>query len=401
MLFDSWYDTIAFCPYLYDNRTVIFLLHCPVMEAVPAPFWFVQFFKVVGFVLHMIPMGIWFAGLPIVILCALWNCERSRFYARRMSKQLPVIMALGINFGIVPLLFLQTTYYKSFYTATILTAWYWIAVIPILIVGYYSLYIAAYSGERRGRMILFSLLASLCLICIGILNTNGLTLMVSSTQQWSKMASQTGYYGAVLGTANNFSAPVMWMRFVTMFGLGLITAGVWAAFDAHFLMRSNAPDVPENYRQWTTTLALLMTFIGAAILTSTEYVVKTGADPATQIYPASSTVYPYFGTVLFSSLMTFMVLLMAKVQAITLKAGSALLVAIAAVLQFLTLAVFGALRQEGQNNGIVAFQGTSVSTLPEAVQWDTLIAFVVIFLLGVGVIVWMVAQCVKCMGERK
>ena len=113
------------------------------MESVPAPFWFVQFFKVVGFTLHMIPMGIWFAGLPVVILCALRNGEHSRFYARRMTKQLPVMMALGINFGIVPLLFLQTTYYKAFYTATILTAWFWIAVIPILIIGYYSLYIAA------------------------------------------------------------------------------------------------------------------------------------------------------------------------------------------------------------------------------------------------------------------
>ena len=127
---------------------------------VPAPFWFVQFFKVVGFVLHMIPMGIWLAGLPVMILCALWNGEHSRFYARRISTQLPVMMALGINFAIVPLLFLQTTYYKAFYTATILTAWYWLAVIPILIVGYYSIYIAAYSGERRGRMILFCILAS-------------------------------------------------------------------------------------------------------------------------------------------------------------------------------------------------------------------------------------------------
>lgn len=363
------------------------------MEAVPAPFWFVQFFKVVGFVLHMIPMGIWFAGLPVVILCTLWNCPHSRFYAQRMSKQLPIIMALGINFGIVPLLFLQTTYYKSFYTATILTAWYWIAVIPILIVGYYSLYIAAFSSERRGRMILFSLLASLCLIGIGILNTNGLTLMVSSTQQWSKMASQTGYYGAVLGTANNFSDPVMWLRLMTMFGLGLITAGVWAAFDAHFLMRSNAPDVPEKYRQWTTTLAVLMTFIGAAILTGIEYVVKTGADPAAQTYPALSIAYPY-GAVWFSYL-TFIILLMAR-QAAILKTNSARQVAIAAVLQFLTLAFFGVIRQIGQNAGIATFQKTNVATLPEAVQWDTLIAFVVIFLLGVGVIVWMVAQCVKC-----
>jgi len=377
------------------------------MEAVPAPFWFVQFFKVVGFVLHMIPMGIWFAGLPVVILCALWNCECSRFYARRMSAQFPVMMALGINFGIVPLLFLQTTYYKAFYTATILTAWFWIAVVPILIAGYYSLYIAAYSGERRGRRILFSIIASFCLVCIGILNTNGLTLMTSSGL-WNEMISNTSYYGAVLGTAHNFENPVLWMRLSTMFGLGMITAGVWAAFDSHFLMRSTAAQVPANYRQWTTTLALLMSFIGVGILTGTEYVVKTNpfialksdaapdANALAKIcmdnpilaasHPALATAYPFFGWVLLFACTVFVVLLLAKT-------GSAKFVAIAAVLQFLTLAAFGVIRQIGQNNGMKTF--IDVSRLPEAVQWDSLIAFVVIFLLGVCVIVWMVVQCVK------
>jgi len=350
------------------------------MEAVPAPFWFVQFFKVVGFVLHMIPMGIWFAGLPIVIMCALWNCERSRFYARRMSKQLPVMMALGINFGIVPLLFLQTTYYKAFYTATILTAWFWIAVIPILVIAYYSIYIAAYSGERRGRMILCSILASVCLVCIGILNTNGLTLMVSS-EQWGGMIAQTSYYGAVLGTAHNLENPVMWMRLATMFGLGLITAGIWATFDAHYLIRPNAKNVPANYRQWTTTLALLLTFLGAIILTGTEYVVKTVP------YPALTDAYPLFGVVLLLAYVVFVVLLLAKI-------GSAKFVGIAARLHFLTLAGFAVIRQIGQNNGMAKF--VDVSKLPESVQWDTLIAFLVCFLLGVGVIVWMVVQCVKC-----
>ena len=354
------------------------------MEAVPAPFWFVQFFKVVGFILHMIPMGIWFAGLPVVVLCAIRNGTQSRFYARRMSQQLPVVMALGINFGIVPLLFLQTTYYKAFYTATILTAWFWIAVIPILIIGYYSLYIAAYSGERRDRMILSSILASLCLICIGMLNTNGLTLMVSGNQ-WDGMISETSYYGAVLGTAHNFYDSVLWMRLATMFGLGLITAGVWTAFDAHFLMRASA-DVPGKYRRWATTVALLMTFVGLAILTGTEYVVKEGT------FPTLAVAYPFFGWILLLAYTVFVALLLAKT-------GRKRFIALAALLQFLTLAGFGVIRQIGQNAGMATYNGIEVSTLTEKVQWDPLIAFVVFFLLGVGVIVWMVVQCVKSTGK--
>jgi hypothetical protein len=78
------------------------------------------------------------------------------------------------------------------------------------------------------------------------------------------------------------------------------------------------------------------------------------------------------------------------------KTGKKRFVALAALLQFLTLAGFGVIRQIGQNAGMVKYNDIEVSELPEAVQWDTLIAFVVIFLLGVGVIVWMVAQCSRC-----
>jgi hypothetical protein len=306
-----------------------------------------------------------------------------------MSQQLPVMLALGINFGIVPLLFLQTTYYKAFYTATILTAWYWIAVIPILIVGYYSLYIAAYSGERRGRMILFSILASLCLICIGILNTNGLTLMVSS-EQWGEMISRTGFHGAVLGTANNFHNPMLWTRLATMFGLGLITAGVWATFDAHFLMRADAAGVPAQYREWTVTLALLMTVVGMIILGYIGYLTIT------DIYPALTVAYSEYGIAIPISSGTFIFLILARVSP---KRFAAWLVGTATLVHFLTLAAFAVIRQIGQNAGMATF--VDVSKLPEAVQWDTLIAFLVCFLLGVGVIVWMVAQCVRTRGSGK
>jgi len=232
-------------------------------------------------------------------------------------------------------------------------------------------------------MIAFSILASACLITIAILNTNGLTLIVSG-DQWHAMASLTSHYGAVWGTANNFHDPALWMRLVTMFGLGLITAGVWSVFDAHFLTRQK--DAPATYRQWTTTLACLLTFIGAAILTYTEYVVK--AD----VFPTLVVAYPYFGWVLLLACVTFVLLLLAKT-------GSAKFVAFAAVSHFLTLATFGIIRQIGQNAGMAKYSGIDVSDLPEAVQWDPLIVFLVLFLLGAGVIAWMVVQCVKCSEE--
>ncbi|MGL6227298.1 MAG: hypothetical protein ACRC10_11825 [Thermoguttaceae bacterium] len=121
------------------------------LPGMPAPFWFIQFFKGVGFFLHLIPMNLWFAGLPFALLALL--AGRGSYalrFAKRMFAQLPIFLALGVNFAIVPLLFLQTMYYKPFYTATILTAWYWIAVIPMFLVAYYAVYLCSFAAQKVG-----------------------------------------------------------------------------------------------------------------------------------------------------------------------------------------------------------------------------------------------------------
>lgn len=41
------------------------LLIDPSTAALPAPVWFVQFFKCLGFTLHMVPMNLWYAGLLV------------------------------------------------------------------------------------------------------------------------------------------------------------------------------------------------------------------------------------------------------------------------------------------------------------------------------------------------
>ena len=58
---------------------------------------------------------------------------------------MPVIVAVGINLGIVPLLFIQLAYYKVFYPATILMACFWLAIIVLLIPAYYGVYAYAWA----------------------------------------------------------------------------------------------------------------------------------------------------------------------------------------------------------------------------------------------------------------
>lgn len=119
----------------------------------PAPDWLLQFLLVLTFSLHIIPMGLTLGGA----LVALWAemtgraADRSghRLLAERLWRLLPSITAFTITLGVAPLLFVQLIYGKFFYPASILTGWSWIAVVPLLILGYGGLYIQAMTPSGR------------------------------------------------------------------------------------------------------------------------------------------------------------------------------------------------------------------------------------------------------------
>ena len=108
-----------------------------------------QFFKWLGFTLHAVPMNLWYAGLLVALWLHLRRNEHARRFAARLLRQMPIIVAVGVNFGIVPLLFVQLAYSKVFYPATILMAWFWLAIIGLLTLAYYGVYAYAW-GLRKG-----------------------------------------------------------------------------------------------------------------------------------------------------------------------------------------------------------------------------------------------------------
>ena len=96
--------------------------------------------------------------------------------------QMPVIVAMGINFGIVPLLFIQVGYAKIFYPATVLMAWFWLAIIGVLIPAYYGVYIYAFGLKDGGLKMglwhrLAGWIAAAMFLWIGFTFANAMSLM--------------------------------------------------------------------------------------------------------------------------------------------------------------------------------------------------------------------------------
>lgn len=354
---------------------------------VPAPIWFIQFFKVLGFTLHMVPMNLWYAGLLVALFLHVRGNENARHFGGRLMRQMPVIVAIGVNLGIVPLLFIQTAYYQVFYPATILMAWTWLAIIALLIPAYYGVYLYAWGCKNGEKLAWWQAAAGWCaagmFIVIGFIFVNGFSLM-GHVDRWGELWSNSSVGGAALGTALNIGDATLWPRWLLMFGLALQTTAVWLLVDVEWLDSSSAND---DYRRWAWGFAKKLYMFGL-------------------VWFAAAGSWYVFGTWsadLYESMFQWPVL--AVTVATALAPGLPWLLMMVggrrrAVVVFIALAQFGVLgvnavsRQVVQNFELAPFW--DVYSMPEDVQWGPLIMFLVVFVVGLGVIGWMIAQIKNC-----
>jgi hypothetical protein len=355
----------------------------------PAPHWFIQFFKVLGFTLHAVPMNLWYAGLLVAICLHLGRNHHGRVFAARLIGQMPVIIAVGVNLGIVPLLFLQVAYFKFFYPATILMAWFWLGIVILLIPAYYGVYVYAWElrdgktgikGWRRAA----GWVAALFFIAIGFTFANALSLM-DHVDRWEEIWNKTNVAGAALGTGLNIGDPTLWPRWLLMFGLALGTTAVWVLVDTVFFHR----DAAEEYKRWAWNFAKILYTVGLiwAAAAGTWYVFGTWSEELRK------TMFT-FPTVLLTML-TALAMGLPWIMIVTERLCPAKrpLVAGIALAQVGVLGINAVSRQVVQNINLSAV--FDVFSQKIEVQWGPMAMFLAAFVIGLGVLAWMLAKVVK------
>jgi hypothetical protein len=348
-------------------------------------YWFVEFFKWLGFTLHTVPMNLWYAGLIVALGLHLRGGQHARRFATRLLQQMPVIVALGVNFGIVPLLFMQLAYHKVFYPATILMAWFWLAIIGLLIPAYYGVYAYAW-GIRNGGIARWRIIAGWCaaamFIVIGFIFTNGLSLM-DHVDRWPVLWQNHSMAGAALGTALNVGDPTFLPRWLMMFCLALGTTAVWLLVDA-FLLTGDSAD--EAYRQWALRFARHLYTFGMVWASATgAWYVFLGW---TSELRGTMFGWPLLPLTLATAVAPGLPWLL------MMTAGwwkqKRLLVAAIALAQFGVLGINAASRQIVQNVNLQPF--LDVSAQLSDVEFGPLAMFLIVFVIGLGIVGWMLVQ---------
>jgi len=182
----------------------------------PAPVWLMQFLSGLTFVLHVFAMNLVLGGglLAVAVGWIARRQERPEYtrLAGHIANVLPAATAMAITMGVPPLLFLQVLYGPLFYTSSVLIAWPWLAVVGLLLVGYYGYYyFSLKKGEEGQPLIWAGLLASILFILVGFIYTNNMTLMIQPERFGSLYRRKA--HGLLLDLAD----PMLWPRYLHFF----------------------------------------------------------------------------------------------------------------------------------------------------------------------------------------
>ena len=139
----------------------------PDYHFISAPLWLVTALHLLTLTLHLAAMSCLLGGT----LIALWAGVRKQWPApdaAGFARVLPAATAATVSLGVAPLLFLQLVYPRQIYAATIVSGWFWLAVIGAVIMAYYALYRTSFQAHRTGQVSL----GLLALAALGLLYTS-------------------------------------------------------------------------------------------------------------------------------------------------------------------------------------------------------------------------------------
>ncbi|MBD3233840.1 MAG: hypothetical protein GF315_08970 [candidate division Zixibacteria bacterium] len=343
----------------------------------PAPVWLLKFLLLLGFVLHLIPMNIMLGGL---ILTGISYYRKSDFHTglvRRMSKMIPVVVALTITMGIAPLLFLQVLYGQYFYSSSIILAFPWLSVIILVMAAYYLVYIHSFRYKKLSHSSKTAIgwTAAILFAIVGFIYSNEMTLMLTPEKWGAK------YFPDPSGLTLNLGEPTLFFRYLHF----LVGALAVAAF---FIACVGLSDKREKWFSskaikygagWFTRFTLVQYLVGILwliALPADKMMLFMGKDIA-------GTVLLFLGIIL--SLGAIMMLNKASQsespKTLVFSSGIALLATL----------IFMAIMRDILRNAYIA-PHTAMENIPSFFQASTIIPFIVLLLVALGIIYWMMRK---------
>jgi hypothetical protein len=151
-----------------------------------APPWFFFIFQFLIFWLHV--MSVWLLIGGLILGVTYLVKEKADWKNSKALAYMPILMAMVINLGVPPLLFIQVLYPPFFFSSSILLAVPWISVFFLLVAGYGAVYAARYFSSKAGHAIALLSIAGFIVLVISFIYSNNMSLMIKP-EFWQKLYS--------------------------------------------------------------------------------------------------------------------------------------------------------------------------------------------------------------------
>ena len=168
----------------------------PSPDILPAPWWLFYILLVATFTLHLIVANVMLGGGIMALMGEWFKRREEKDNALSMRKEiapkLPMTIALTVNLGVPPLLFLQILYGNFIYVSTMLMAVYWLSIFVLIILAYYGAYLYNLKYDRLAGLRTWVMGVSvLMMLAVGFFFTNSLLIM-TDPKVWPTYFDRTG-----------------------------------------------------------------------------------------------------------------------------------------------------------------------------------------------------------------
>ena len=217
---------------------------------------------VVTFALHMAAVQV-MLGAGVLTLRGAFSAERYwRRLAAAMLTTAKIAVSVAIVIGVAPLLFVQVVYDPFWYTSNVLSAWWVIGFILLLIAGYIALYVFYWKnhdieadGGRGGIWVVASLAL---LLSVGFI-VHSLTNQMLFPENWMSWYAPNGVVQPDGQSLHYWNLP----RFGFFIALSAPVVGAWLFAYRRYLQASEQPDAA--YLAWLAPLAQKLMLVGGVV----------------------------------------------------------------------------------------------------------------------------------------
>lgn len=187
-----------------------------------------SFLEQVFFLFHIISINL-IVGL-VLIFGYLEIRKKEKLFSEEVRffvKKIPIFFALGINLAIPALLFLQVLYGPLFYTSSIIIATHWILIIPAIMAVYYLSYLISKRINQFKSSRSIFVFKGLVLMYVAFVLVSNLVLMENPEKWQVYFEHSKGYYLPLGITYLYFRYLHFLVASIAIGGLALSLYGTW------------------------------------------------------------------------------------------------------------------------------------------------------------------------------